>query len=309
MDTLISIIVPVYKVEEFLDRCVNSLVNQTYRNLEIILVDDGSPDNCPILCDNWAKKDDRIKVLHKVNGGLSDARNHGLEIATGEYILYVDSDDYIDLDTCSRFVSRLGYYKADIVVGGALKEIDGKSENMTHSLSESKIYNSKDYIMKSVLKGEFFAPAWLNLYKKSFLNENHLFYKFNRFFEDSQILPRMFLKANSIIIMNKPFYHYIIRENSIMTSTKNEKKMLDSLENMKEWKILFDDISDIELRDTLYGFLVKYYLHECRIYKINDWKIDNVDFHFSMKYALNFKEKLKIIFFAIFPKVFNRVSA
>ena len=148
MDTLISIIVPVYKVEEFLDRCVNSLVNQTYRNLEIILVDDGSPDNCPILCDNWAKKDDRIKVLHKVNGGLSDARNHGLETATGEYILYVDSDDYIDLDACSRFVSRLGYYKADIVVGGALKEIDGKSENMTHSLSEYKIYNSKDYIMK-----------------------------------------------------------------------------------------------------------------------------------------------------------------
>lgn len=309
MDILISIIVPVYKVEECLDRCVKSLINQTYHNLEIILVDDGSPDNCPILCDNWAKKDDRIKVLHKVNGGLSDARNRGLEIAKGEYILYVDSDDYIDLDACSRFVSRLDYFKADIVVGGALKDVDGKLENMTHSLSENKIYNSKEYIMESILKGEFYAPACFNLYKKSFLNENHLFYKLNRFFEDSQMLPRMFLKANSILIMNTPFYHYIIRENSIMTSTKDEKKMFDSLENMKEWKILFDEINDIELRDTLYGFMVKCYLHECRIYKINDWKIDNVDFHFSMKYALNFKEKLKVILFTISPQLFNIFSA
>ena len=92
---LISIIIPIYKVEKFLDRCVESVVNQTYSNLEIILVDDGSPDNCPYMCDEWAEKDSRIKVIHKLNGGLSDARNEGLKSSTGKYVGFVDSDDWI----------------------------------------------------------------------------------------------------------------------------------------------------------------------------------------------------------------------
>ena len=94
--SLISVIVPVYKVEPYLNKCIESIVNQTYKNLEIILVDDGSPDNCPAICDSWAEKDSRIKVIHKENGGLSDARNAGMVHATGEYIAFVDSDDYID---------------------------------------------------------------------------------------------------------------------------------------------------------------------------------------------------------------------
>ena len=95
---LISVIVPVYKVEDYLDRCVESIVNQTYWNLEIILVDDGSPDNCPAMCDDWAAKDSRIKVIHKENGGLSDARNAGMTVATGELMGLVDRDDWISPD-------------------------------------------------------------------------------------------------------------------------------------------------------------------------------------------------------------------
>ena len=93
---LVSIIVPVYKVEDYLSRCVKSLIKQTYRNIEIILVDDGSPDRCPELCDFWVEQDDRIRVIHKKNGGLSDARNAGVSIAKGEYIIFVDSDDWVD---------------------------------------------------------------------------------------------------------------------------------------------------------------------------------------------------------------------
>ena len=95
---MISVIIPIYKVEEYLYDCVTSVINQTYTSLEIILVDDGSPDNCPQMCDDWAKKDSRIRVIHKKNGGLSDARNAGIEISTGEFIAFVDSDDYVEND-------------------------------------------------------------------------------------------------------------------------------------------------------------------------------------------------------------------
>ena len=107
---LISIIVPVYKVEKYLDKCVESIVEQTYKNLEIILVDDGSPDNCSAMCDEWAQKDSRIKVIHKENGGLSSARNAGLDACTGEYIYFLDSDDYI-ADNCIETL----FYKSIIV--------------------------------------------------------------------------------------------------------------------------------------------------------------------------------------------------
>ncbi len=104
---LISVIVPVYKVEAYLNRCVESIVNQSYSNLEIILVDDGSPDRCPEMCDVWSQKDKRIKVIHKENGGLSDARNAGMAIATGTYIGFVDSDDWIDRDFYEKLLLTL----------------------------------------------------------------------------------------------------------------------------------------------------------------------------------------------------------
>ena len=97
-EDLISIVIPVYKVEKYLEKCVESVINQTYKNLEILLVNDGSPDNCPKICDEYAQKDNRIKVIHKENGGLSDARNAGIDVATGKYITFIDSDDYISND-------------------------------------------------------------------------------------------------------------------------------------------------------------------------------------------------------------------
>ena len=116
-EPLISVIVPVYKVEEYLDKCVESIVDQTYRNLEIILVDDGSPDNCPKMCDEWAKKDKRIKVIHKENGGLSDARNAGIDIAKGEYITFIDSDDTVSIDFIeSNLFNKIKNIKFDVIV-------------------------------------------------------------------------------------------------------------------------------------------------------------------------------------------------
>ena len=113
-DALVSVIVPVYKVEKYLDKCIESIVGQTYKNLEIILVDDGSPDNCPAMCDSWAQKDSRIKVIHKPNGGVSSARNTALDAASGEYICFVDSDDVLELDTVKYMVDNIS--DADVTV-------------------------------------------------------------------------------------------------------------------------------------------------------------------------------------------------
>ena len=111
----ISIIIPVYNVEKYLDRCIDSIINQSLKDIEIILVDDGSPDNCPQLCDEWAKKDSRIKVIHKENAGLGMARNTGMQHATGEYIAFIDSDDYVDLDMYAKLLEKAELHNADIV--------------------------------------------------------------------------------------------------------------------------------------------------------------------------------------------------
>ena len=125
---LISVIVPVYNVEKYLDKCVQSIVNQTYKNLEIILVDDGSTDHCPALCDEWAKKDERIQVIHKKNGGLSSARNTAIDVISGEYVIFVDSDDWIDLDMIASMLEFAETNDADIVSGGFYFEsTDGTS--------------------------------------------------------------------------------------------------------------------------------------------------------------------------------------
>ena len=121
MQKLVSVIVPIYNVENYLNKCIESIVNQTYPNLEIVLVDDGATDNCPEICDNWAKKDDRIKVVHKNNGGLASARNAGMNIMSGELFMFIDSDDYIDQDMIQCMVEGYKSYTVDIVCCGMQK--------------------------------------------------------------------------------------------------------------------------------------------------------------------------------------------
>lgn len=306
MQGKISIIVPVYKVEKELDRCVQSLLKQTYKNLEIILVDDGSPDRCPILCDQYAMEDERIRVIHKKNGGLSDARNAGLNLATGEYVLYVDSDDYIELDSCERLISATSDGQVDIVVGNAIMEKPDGNEKMIHSATPAGfIYSAKDFVEKAVCESQWYAPAWLNMYRRKFLLDNELYFKKGIYFEDVQMLPRVFLPAKKITCIDGTFYHYIIRENSIMTSQRDEKKKNDSVKNLKEWKNQFDLLDDKALQKCMYGMLVKMYIHECQLYDIHGFVIDGMDFSFCFKNALNKKEKIKTVLFGKMPKAYS----
>lgn len=308
MGKIISIVVPIYKVEKELDRCVQSIMHQTYRNIEIILVDDGSPDKCPAMCDEYAKKDERIVVIHKKNGGLSDARNAGLRIAKGDYVMYVDSDDYIESDACEKLIEHITD-DIDLVVG-ACKEINGSSIKFQRhtNLEEGKVYEAQEYVTRSIKKGEWYAPAWLNLYRRLFLMEHDLFYKEGYIFEDMEMLPRLFLANPKVTYVDYPFYYYIIRENSIMTSANTKKKIDLLISIYSEWYKLMSTVSDQEYRDTLYGVLAKHYLASAREQDIRGWRVEGVNFPFAWKYALNGKERMKALLFHVAPSLFSTIA-
>ena len=229
---LISVVVPVFEVEQFLDRCVKSLINQTYHNIEIILVDDGSPDNCPIMCDNWKIKDNRIRVIHKKNGGLSDARNAGMRIATGEYISFVDSDDWLDLHTFSIVIEKMLLTQAQI---GAYDFISVDSDTIIHDFSDKyEILNSEQAIENTIDDAGVRTVVWNKVYHKSVLSG--LFFPKDRIHEDEFFTFYALDKAQRIVFLHRKCYYYYQRNNSIMG--EYNVRHLDMLEGVRE-RMLF----------------------------------------------------------------------
>ncbi len=253
---LISVIVPVYNVEEYLDRCIESIVTQTYKDLEIILVDDGSPDNCPEMCDEWAKKDERIKVIHKENGGLSDARNAGMKIATGEYIGFVDSDDFIHNEMYEILSSLLFNNSADVVQCEMLKFSEMPFSGFTNSEEKPVVSFTAEEAIRDLLTGKTIGVTCPNLIVKSNIAKSVLF-EVGRINEDVLWTYRVFSKAEKITVTNLKLYAYYQRQGSIMNNDYSEKRFdaLYSLEQRaEEIKTDFPD---------LYAFALKNYLGGC----------------------------------------------
>lgn len=232
--SLISIIVPVYNVEQYLEQCITSITAQTYTNLEIILVDDGSTDKCPNICDEWAKKDDRIKVIHKTNGGLSDARNAGMRIATGEYIAFVDSDDRIH----NKFIELLfTALKNNNSYLAACDVAFVKNHDETHALAESACIsvNDTEKALNTLIHGNGFrAVVWNKLYHRDLLNNES--FKIGRYHEDEFFTYRIIAKVKNPVYVNAKLYYYLQRENSIVNSISF--KHLDALDAYFE-RLLF----------------------------------------------------------------------
>lgn len=226
---MISVIVPVYKVEDYLDQCVQSIVSQTYADLEIILVDDGSPDDCPAMCDAWAERESRIKVIHKKNGGLSDARNAGMAIARGEYLAFVDSDDWIESDILRLSLQCSKENNADIVAFGVDWIYSDHKEN-PHPL-HAAVYYGTDNIVRTYFQSCMVrTTVWNKLYKSSILND--IRFPEGRLHEDEFFTYRVLAKANVAAVIDTIGYHYRQRSDSIM-GTYNLRH-LDALEAMKE---------------------------------------------------------------------------
>ena len=230
---MISIIVPVYKVEPYLHQCVDSILKQTYQDIEVLLVDDGSPDKCGEICDEYARRDNRIRVFHTENKGLSAARNLGLREAKGEYIGFVDSDDWIEPSMFETLLRRLEETEADISVCEIFIEYK-KNHTAWHHVQNS-VYTDSD-IIQALLSFAFYNFAWNKLYKKSIWKgvefpEGHKY-------EDVAKLYKVFLKTHSVSGTSTPLYHYRMRKNGIM----HIHSMINIMDN---WNAYYDRYSQL----------------------------------------------------------------
>lgn len=264
MNIKISVIVPIYKVEKYLHQCVDSILNQSYQNLEVILVDDGSPDCCPVICDEYAVKDTRIKVIHKANGGLSDARNVGIAASTGDYVLCIDSDDYWgDKDGIVSLVDVVvkNEGKVDIVMfGRTVHYEDNNKTNIWPFLNLERINGCGKIEVLTYLTeiGNLYTSAYNKMVLRSLLADDVRFEK-GLLSEDLDWSLQVYLKANRFYAVNNPFYQYRKRSGSI-TTTMKEKNFRDLLYIISKWteKLPSIKMPDKE-RDIYMGFLCYQY--------------------------------------------------
>lgn len=241
MNSLISVIIPIYNVERYLKDCVKSVVNQTYKQLEIILVDDGSSDNSGKICDELAKNDSRIKVIHKVNGGLSDARNRGIEESLGEYISFVDSDDVIKPTFIQRLYELITSNDCQVAQVGTMRiSEDGKDlnnpilflENSRDKYDNIFILTREEFI-RYILLEKVHCAAWCNLYKRSFFKEVR--FAKGKVNEDFLMWLTGIEYLDKIAVSNDELYEYRFREGSITSLSNSEKHFADSIENSQKW--------------------------------------------------------------------------
>ena len=230
---LVSIVVPVYKVEKYLSRCVDSLINQTYQNIEIILVDDGSPDKCGEICEKYAEIDNRIKVIHKENGGLSDARNAGIDIATGKYITFVDSDDYVSKNMIVNLMRGIKEGNTEISCIRFIMCPDSGVDRLSETKNATfDTYIKEDFLEKMLYQEEIDNSAWGKLYNRDLFEGVR--YPKGKLYEDLATTYKLLHKTDRVAVSHSDDYYYVQQENSIMHMNFNPSKM-DAIENMSEW--------------------------------------------------------------------------
>lgn len=214
---LISIIVPVYNVEKYLERCVNSILNQTYKNFELILINDGSTDGSPQICERYTQMDDRIILIHKKNGGLSDARNTGLKIAKGEYVTFVDSDDLIAPNALQLLITYSVTYNCDVVISTKITSFDQACDCVDAHVNNSIKVDSFE-AEKIIFCENTRWEAWGTLYKANVVKGE--MFPLGKLYEDLALVPLLILKANRVCFIDAPIYYYFRRVGSIMDVSK-----------------------------------------------------------------------------------------
>ena len=282
MEELVSVIVPIYKVEAYMDKCITSIVEQTYENLEIILVDDGSPDACPSLCDEWEKKDSRIRVIHKTNGGLSDARNTGISAARGEYIIFVDSDDYIAPQMIAKMKAAIKLNDTTMCICNILcVNSTGKETGESDGSPVcNEVLDAKEILARFYKShGWFYIVAWNRMYHRSLLCDD--IFPVGKWHEDEFTAAQLIWKAEKISCISYYGYFYLKqRENSIMQSTQNDKHLDAYFALIERYKFY----QNIGCDDLLYET-------QARVYEVLKEYLQNIS-----KYDEIYKEKIEMLF-------------
>lgn len=310
---LISVIIPVFKVQKYINACVDSVINQTYKNLEIILVDDGSPDKCPLICDEYAAKDSRVHVIHKQNGGLSDARNVGINESTGEYIIFLDSDDRLAKDNViQNLVNFLIQTNSEIIYCPNVKrnnedEFDNKCEMILNDISS---VNPME-LLNIVTKNKLFLTAWTFVVSRILILNYSLFFSKGLIYEDMEWFPRLLCSQENLIIsiFPKPFYVYNQNPTSL-TSTYSQRNF-DSMNTILSGfgEKLRESPDNLFLRTwfniNIYNLLA-YFEKDCinnsDFYKMN---INAIKQTYRNNYKfLNKRNKILYIFIQLNPKLF-----
>lgn len=235
LDDLVSIVVPVYGVEKYLENCVKSILRQTYKKLEIILIDDGSPDKCGEMCDAYAARDNRVQVIHKENGGLSDARNVGIKKATGEYVTCIDSDDYVSADYVEHLIRLTKTHNADISICGLKKtDISNEKTDERDFTEVVEILTPYEALIEMLYAKKFSTSVCGRLFKRSILQG--IEFPLNKYSEDMFTMYKIILNANKVVFSNKMGYFYYCRPESIMTESFQKKHLdvVDALHQIKE---------------------------------------------------------------------------
>ncbi len=250
----ISIIVPIYNVEKYLERCVDSLINQTYRDIEIVLVDDGSPDGCPAMCDEFAKADPRIKVVHKQNGGVSSARNAGVDNATGDLIAFVDPDDYVEYDFLEFLYSLMTQNDADISACGVLEVYPSGKTSMQWDDKTLTVFDRREAMERMCYNEGFYITLWDKLYKRELFEGVR--FPDGKLFEDTGTTYKIVHNANKIVMCHEPKYYYVMAPNSITTSKFKMSKLdyVEMADNMAEFiNTHYDGLESATLRKQMHA--------------------------------------------------------
>ena len=307
---LFSIIVPVYKVEEYLERCVKSILDQTCTDIEIILVDDGSPDKCPEICDCLQMKDNRIKVIHKENGGLSSARNAGLNAAKGDFILFVDSDDIIEADTCEKFKYFINNDPDVDIFIGLLKNVDGTYYSHRSDAVIGEVYKGSDYF--NLFNNSIIPCAVASVYRRQFLCETNRHFIEGRYHEDIDFTPKTYISANKIVYTGIEFYVRYIREESITQHKDKRKNLQDMLFIARGLEVYAKSIPDkiskkYVLDNACMAYLSMFY--EADIFQYKDAVLSQyIDKKFVLTSAKSLRNRIKALIFCISPHAYVEIN-
>lgn len=304
----VSIITAVYKAEKFLKRCVDSILSQTYQNIELLLIDDGSPDNCPQMCDEYAKQDSRIKVVHQENGGVSSAWNAGLNHATGDYIAFVDSDDWVEPTYIEKLYETLQQHNADIAICCNDVVDDNTSYADKNFLNLATFYPSSECLKVFLAKKRWRHAVWAKLYRKDIFN--HLRYPENiKCVEDSYMICDLCRQVkNGIATTDQVLYHYVIQGNSV-SRTISEKRFdwVRAKRHILDQLNPHDDVYPYAVQDLFIAYKSTYCLfkrgkRKDLIRELNAWLKE--DYKKYVKYMKGMK-RLKNFVFRYFRLIFN----